>query len=58
MACSGVMVSREIVVKWVMLSGCARFRVGIGIRVKWVLPWGERDVVQCVAGVFFLEVIL
>ena len=58
MACRCVIVSREIVVKCVLLCGCVGFRVGIGIRVKWVFPCGGRDVVRCVAGVFFLDVSL
>ena len=58
MACCGVVGFREIVVKGVLLCGCVGFRVGIGVRVKWVLPRGGRDVVRCVAGVFFLEVSL
>ena len=54
------MVFREIVVKGVLLCGCVVFGVGIGVRVKRVLPrgGGGRDVVQCVAGVIFLEVSL
>ncbi len=54
----GVMVFSEILCKCVLLCGCVGFRVGIGIRVKYVLPRGGRDVVRCVAGVFFLEVSL
>ena len=50
------MVFREIVVKCVLLCGCVGFRVGIWVRVKWVLPPGGG--VRCVAGVFFLEVCL
>ena len=58
MACCGVVVFREIVVKGVLLCGCAGLRVGVGVRFKWVLPRGERDVVRGVAGIFFLEVSL
>ena len=45
---------RDILVKGVLLCGCVVFRVSVGVRVKWVLPKGERDVVWCFAGVFFL----
>ncbi len=58
MACRGVMVFREVVVKCVLPRGCVGFRVGVGVRVKWILPRRGRDVVRCVAGVFFLEVSL
>ena len=37
---------------------CVGFGVGVGVRVKWVLPWRRWDVVRCVAGVFFLKVSL
>ena len=50
------MVLREIVVKGVLLCECVGCGVGIGVRVEWVLPRRGRDVVRCVAGVFFLEV--
>ena len=42
MACNGVVVLREIIVKGVLLCGCVGFGDGIGVRVKWVLPrgWG------------------
>ncbi len=56
MACSGVVVLREIVVKGVLLCGCVGFKVVIGVRVESVLPRKGWDVVRCVAGVFFLEV--
>ena len=52
------MAFREIVAKGVLLCGCVVFGVGIGVRVKGVLPRGERDGVRCVARVFFLEVSL
>ena len=58
MACCCVVFFPEIVVKGVLLCGCVAFGVGIGVRVKWVLPRGEKDVVRCVAGGFFLEVSL
>jgi hypothetical protein len=55
-ACSGVVVLREIVVKGVLLCRRVGFWVGIGVRVERVLPRIVWDVVRCVAGVFFLEV--
>ncbi len=58
MACFGVVVFCEIVVKCVVLCGCVGFGDGIGVRVKRVLPLGGRDVVRSVAGVFVLEMSL
>ncbi len=39
-----------------LLRGCVGFGVGVGVWVKWVLPWRGWDLVRCSAGVFFLKV--
>ena len=48
----------EVVVQCVLLCGFVGFGVGVGVRVKRILPWRGWDVVRGVAGVFFLKVSL
>ena len=46
MACCGVVVLREMIVKGVLPCGCAGFRVSIGVRVESVLPRGGSGVLR------------
>ena len=41
MACSRIVAFREVVVKSVLWCGCVLCGVGVGVRVKWVLPRGD-----------------
>ena len=57
-ACGRIVAFREVVVKSVLWCGCVWCGVGVGVRVKRVLPWRGCYVVRGGAGVFFLKVVL
>ena len=56
--CGDVVVLCEVVVQWVLGGGCIGFRVGEWVQEEGISPRKMRDVVQGVAGVFFLKVCL